>query len=264
MRKIIALLFTYHLCCHAQENVCEYKFHTSNVQKKLIHYFRNFNYQNHKSLNERLLLVHLDSRYSLYLSLPKNFLNLKITYGEDSLVGKYYYRLIHRKYKFNVKELKQDYEKTRGIEHLLLWGIYPDFLPFDEECLNTLHQPLGYDSYSLRMICHLALAYHWAKSFAQLDSSTQKIWTERFHQWQENIQKGLLYEKGYTDTGIEALLAYVFMDKFQEIPLRSLEEFLFYDRVEEGYPWDTQNKESNHHASLVALWLTCTILNNCQ
>lgn len=265
MRKIVFfVLYLLYINLHAQESICDYKNEFLRIKQQLINYFQKFDYHFNNSINQRLLLVVLNERYSLNLAIPPHFLDLKVFYTEDSLVQKYYFKLVNRKYKFNPKELKTDYEKTIGIEHLLLWGIYSDFLPFDEECKNTIEQPLGYDSYSTRAICHILLAYYWAKN-AKAKSEELQYFKNQFLKWKINIQKSLTFLKGFTDTALEGLLAFIFMEDIDSLPLDTIREFTYYHSSDGGYPWDEdKNANSNFHASLVALWLVCEILAYCN
>ncbi len=266
MRKVILFfLILSTISLNAQESICDYKSDFLRIKDRLIRYFQNFDHSNHPSLNQRLLLAFLNEKYQLKIQFPKNYLQFKITHVEDSLVQKYYFRLLHRKYKFNVKELNQDYEKTQGIEHLLLWSIYPDFLPLDNESKNTIQQPLGYDSFSIRMICHLTLAYYWAKQFTSLDSTIKSTFENHFEIWKNLTEKGLKFLKGYTDTAIEGLLTYVFIHQIEKLPIGSLKEFLYYSSSDGGYPWnEDKSSSSNFHASILALWLVCELDSYCK
>lgn len=264
MRKIIINILTFiYFSVSAQETICDYKNEFLRIKQQLVNYFQKFDYHFNNSINQRLLLLVLNDRYSLNLAIPPHFLDLKVSYTEDSLVQKYYFRLVNKKYKFNPKELKADYVKIIGIEHLLLWGIYSDFLPFDEECKKTIHQPLGEDSYSIRAICHILLAYDWAKR-NNIGNEELQFFKNQFFKWKVNTQKGLTFLKGFTDTGMEGILAFIFMQEIHAIPLDKIKEFLYYHSSDGGYPWNEEDLDSNFHASLIALWLTCEILKYCH
>lgn len=266
MRKVIFFcLFCSNLWSNGQILCEQYTSLNEQVLKSLIQYFQRYDYPELKSLNGRIILCYLQKKFKLSLQLPAHFLDIPRTYEEDKHAH-YYFILVKPKYTPRKKQLLQDYAQTHDIEHLLLFSLYPETLSFDEECKNTILQPLGYDSFSMRAICHFSLAYYWLKQNKNVRRLEHilKIFESHFEEWKLYLIEGLKYEKGYTDTGIEGLLAFIFMDKWNEIPLKSLEEFWFYTSNDGGYPWDLDSTSSNFHASLIALWLVCELERYCK
>ncbi len=267
VRKIIfILLFFNSLNLISQNQLCDFKQDILRIRKQLLNYFQKFDYLSYPSLNQKLLLFWLNKKYQLKLPLPKDFLNMKLVYAEDSLVKKYYLRLIEPKFSCNIKELQQDYNKTQDIEHLLLWSIYPNILPFDKECETTVFEPNTNDSYSVRRICHLLIAYHWAYNHSQykIPDSISVHFEVHSPYWKQNILDYLRYDKGYSDTAIEGMLALSFMNQLHDLPMQSFLEFLFFPSNDGGYPWDKDYQKSNFHASLVALWFICEVIDYCN
>ena len=269
MRKIkfLCLLFislSYQLSFSQNPSVCDYLEKAQQVQTRLVQYFEKYPHDQHKSYNQRLLLLQLAQKHHLPLKLPKNYLTLDKIFDEDTLYLKYFERLINPKFKPK-SNLQKDYINSHGIDHLLLWSLYSDKLAWDKECENTINQEVIGNEYNLRAICHYALAYYWVKSLnPKAQATTLQAFENQFEKWEKALYEGFKYVKGFTDSGIEGLLAFVFMGKFQQIPQKSLEEFLYYESPDGGYPWDTEKNTSNFHASLIALWLVSEMIEFCN
>ncbi|MCS7074733.1 MAG: hypothetical protein NZ108_09725, partial [Bacteroidia bacterium] len=106
---------------------------------------------------------------------------------------------------------------------------------------------------------------YWSKLSGGLADTVQEYFENYIPDWLEKVKIGLTALPSYTDTGIEGLLTYVFLFKIEQMPIQEFLEFLNYNSEDVGYPWDEESRNrSSFHASLIALWLVCEIIDFCS
>lgn len=150
----------------------------------------------------------------------------------------------------NNKMIDSVYSHSNDIEHLLIWGLNSDILPFDSLCDQTIKKYKETTS-NIRNQMHVVLAFefsnseqHW-KKFEHLKS----IYKNNFKNY---IQNNSLVD----DTWLEAALGYSLLLKNKRIPKTWINNIISAQQSNGGWKWNPNlDSESHPHSSLLALWI---------
>lgn len=205
------------------------------------------------SYNQRLLLVYIARQYRLPLPPSPNTLQLKMLPEEDVPVYQFYQRLIQKKFRPDVKKLTAYFHQTTGIQRIMIWGLYPERLPLDSQCLVAFETATG-----IRNIAHAALALRWSE---EKSSERQKERLKHLYdQYAQLLLGDLLKENPAGDSGMEGIVGLEGLHRRNAINYRWIQTILQHQQADGGWAFAPgKGSDSNPHTTLLAIWIVAAM-----
>jgi hypothetical protein len=205
------------------------------------------------SYNQRLMLVYISQQYHLPLSPAKNILQQKVLAEEDMPVFQFYQRLIKKHNHLNKKKLLDYFHRSSGIQRIMIWGLYPDLLPLDSQCMLAFETVSG-----IRNVAHAALALRWSE---EKSNAEQKERLKHFYEtYAQLFLKEIIKENPAADSGMEGIVGLECLHRKNEINYAWVQSILKHQREDGGWAfYPNHDAESNSHTTLLAIWILAAI-----
>jgi hypothetical protein len=246
--SIIVFLLSFSFLCPAQNLTA-----LPEVHAKAISYLNASSDTVSFTYNLRLLYAHILSKYNFRNKINLNQLNFIPKTPEDIDASVFYTPLIDINYGGSNADLIKKYESSLDYDHFILWGLYPNQLPWDSVC-QALWNEILLPGCNVRRTAHAALGYYLAKD------ALNKSFKEKLEKDIPAIVKNLLIsipiERPETDNGLEGILALILFEKQSEIRSRWISDIIDKQLQDGGWAWDGKaNNNSHPHPTVLALWV---------
>lgn len=245
MNKIILIFVLFSSLVNAQ-------FKTKPIEYAIDFLIRNKETKDY-SYNLQLMTHWLNNQYTFKPSLKQIPLGNKKLNPDEQIPYSFFNSIIEKKNIKPIDSLIYNYNKTLGIEHLLLWASNSNSIRFDSECKKTILEKTP-ENLNIRQISHIALAYRWSKYNQTREENLlfKNYITFITPILLEKIKK----EDSINDNWLEGIIGLICFEKPNLVKKRWLKKLLQKQNKDGGWSWDPdEDKSSNIHTTLLALWI---------
>ena len=222
---------------------------------------------------------HTDSIHLAYSNrIIYNYINQKFYHQNKShfvLANKYtpyfiddkeLYPLFHRLLKpnYNFDKIRvNDYLHTHsGIDQLLMYAIYADYLPTDLPLIENTLNSYTFSNSNIRGVAHCSLALKW------MTDLTVKSKTLDFNDLKNNyISISLNYLSNHsttTDDGMEAIITLILLDRIDLVKQNWIDEIILKQQNDGGWKWNDSIIKTDQHPTILAYWILSAWSNKQQ
>jgi len=212
----------------------------------------------------RILYYDLVNTYPKYFKnktyILKNYFPI---YDDDKSIFPFYNRLVDKNYIPNKDSLIYYLNTHYDLDMVMLWAIYSNeqFAAYKTEAVSKILQSYTIDSTQVRGFTHCALAIKWCKALNTYNALKLPEKTEQFYL--TNTLEYLKHHPCYDDTGLEAILTLLLLDKKYLIDNRWIKEIINHQNKDGGWRFSIENNSytSHQHPTILALIILTNYIN---
>lgn len=190
------------------------------------------------------------------------FDNYKPIFDDDISIFPMYNRLVENEFKYNKDTILKYLDTHYDIDMAMMWSIYADIGIFDYKVndVNKVLKSYTYDSTQIRGITHCALVINWA---TQLNMQHKFVDLKKIEDiYVKYTLEYLNNNFVWTDTGMEAILTLILLNKHELIIKKWIKEIIIHQKKDGGWFYDEHASETHQHPSLLAIWILTYQLNS--
>lgn len=220
--------------------------------QKSIVYLNQYTVQDTCDYNIAFLAKYLSHQYNR-TDFQFDLNNVPIKFEDQIIPANFYGPLIGLKSPLTNDSLVATYQKTVGIEHILLWGIYADRLSLDSNAKIVFFEN-SMPHANIRNVCHVAIAIYWANNKI---SRKDKNYLRKFrNKYLTNLKTGLKKNNQVNDDLLECMVGLLYMGKMDLVSKQVVENMIKTQNPDGGWAWDRSLSEKSHpHTTILAYWI---------